>query len=290
MNDDPFAADPDIDAAHRQLVDEGILTPADDEDLWADCDLASFAENRLGEVVDPRKLDAARRVDWIARATDEPLWPPAARKHERCYWLLDDGRPAGTIAIATSTLFANLVRLSSIYVFPDLRRRGIAGRALDRIERCLPPASGIRLETCWTWQATLRFYLQAGFWVRGWKRDIDLWRAADLPTAHIDIADAHATLRVDGTPLVHAERHEDRLTRYDFTANEPFVLDARSTLAVVLALSGWPLLSSPQSWQPGWHGDAGNPEGLADRILRWQAHARRQHWRVDTPRIPGLPG
>ncbi len=233
--------------------------------MWGDCDLASFAENRLGEVVDPRALEPARRVDWIARAIDGPLWPPSARRHERCYWLLDGGRPAGTLAIATSTLASNLVRLSSVYVFPDARRRGLARRALHQVEHALPAEHGIRLDTCWTWQATLTFYLRAGFWVRGWQHDVDLWRAADMPTPQIHIADAHATLSANGVTLARAER-SDGVTRFD-DDDAPLRGDGRRTLAVALALAGWPLRSSPDM-------------GLGERIMQWEAYAERQHWLV----------
>jgi hypothetical protein len=71
-------------------------------------------------------------------------------------------------------------------------------------------------------------------------------------------------------------------------APEDAGLDARTTLAVALATRGWPLLADPQTYKPGWHGDAVNPTGLADRIVAWEAWAREQDWIVNTPRIPGL--
>lgn len=70
-------------AVHAELEASGLVHPVDfgghDEVLWMDCELASFAENRLGDCADPRGLDAARREVWRARATTEPIAPPSQR-------------------------------------------------------------------------------------------------------------------------------------------------------------------------------------------------------------------
>ena len=64
----------DVDAVHRELVDAGRLAPVDlggdDERRWVDCELASFAENRLGDRTHPFALDEATRRSWQERATE----------------------------------------------------------------------------------------------------------------------------------------------------------------------------------------------------------------------------
>src|SRR5262249_11042091 len=138
---------------------------------------------------------------------------------------------------------------------------------------------GVRLETCWAWQKALRFYLDAGMWVRMWKHDIDFWFEAGLPAPLFDIGEASATVSVEvegqHTLLVCADRSSDQLVLADgYRGKDERVSelswDARSTLAVALATRGWPLLDSP-NWKRGWHGDACDPEGLADRIVCWEA-------------------
>jgi hypothetical protein len=150
--------DPAIERAHSRLVVDGALEPlalgGDDEREWADCDLASLAENRLGERPDddswPFPLDDARRERWQSKATLGELASPSARELERCYWLIDPGQRAGTVALATSSLGRKRVRLSSLYVFPprapprcrapshgaDSRgpRRGLRAALRDRVD------------------------------------------------------------------------------------------------------------------------------------------------------------
>jgi hypothetical protein len=153
----------------------------------------------------------------------------------------------------------------------------------------------------------VRFYLRAGMWVRMWKRDLDLWFDAKTLPPLIDVGDRDATLAVDvaGARVVLARARrdgarllsfEDEVRASNGTASlgtdervQHVAWDAGSTLALALALRGWPLLESPETWERGWHGDAGDPEGLADRIVLWEAWARKHRWHVDTPRIPGLP-
>ena len=52
---------------HDDLVRSGALSPVAlggaEERAWLDCDLASLAENWLGETLDPRTLDEAHHAD-----------------------------------------------------------------------------------------------------------------------------------------------------------------------------------------------------------------------------------
>jgi GNAT superfamily N-acetyltransferase len=103
-----------------------------EEQRWLDCDLASLAENRLGDLTDLRNLDQRRRAGWLARAADERPWRFRARsEYERCYWILEHGEPAGTIALETSTHGSLWLRVASFYIFPTHRSRGIGRRAKE---------------------------------------------------------------------------------------------------------------------------------------------------------------
>jgi hypothetical protein len=59
--------DQSFDVLSEALVQEGLLRPVSSSDaeaqLWMDCDLCSFIENRCNEVVSPESLaDAKERV------------------------------------------------------------------------------------------------------------------------------------------------------------------------------------------------------------------------------------
>jgi hypothetical protein len=155
---------------------------------------------------------------------------------------------------------------------------------------------GLRLATYWTWQKSLRFYLDRDFWVRLWKHDIQLVREPRLlgrrvtfegDVARFDLVDADRTRR-----LWTATRHGDRLVLEETSRDEDdFDLRhlARGTFAMLLALSGWPLVRSDEHWarRHRWS-DAGEPEGLAYKIGVFEQVARDRGWVVDTVDIPGL--
>ncbi|MEP7121523.1 MAG: GNAT family N-acetyltransferase [Byssovorax sp.] len=290
---------------HDELVRKGALAPAalggDDERAWLDCDLASLAENWLGERLDPRELDEARRRDWQSRALEEPAMPLARRtKYERCYWLLDGGERKGTMALATGTLGGSRLYLASFYVYPPYRGDGVGRRAMARLTDALGRHGlGLKLDTSWCWQRTVRFYLSAGLWVRMWKRDLELCWDPGTPAPILTIGDETATLSVaiEGRPtlLARARRRGDVLELDQpakaLSSDERLgeaCWHADGTLALGLALRGWPLVRSPEQWARSYHADGGPPEALAYKITLWEAWARKRGWTATTPRIPAM--
>jgi GNAT superfamily N-acetyltransferase len=290
---------------HDDLVRSFALAPVAlggaEERAWLDCDLASLAENWLGERLDPRELDDERRASFQARALEEPPTPLARRsEHERCYWLLDGGERKGTMALATGTLGGRRLYLASFYVYPAYRGAGVGRRAMTRLTDALGRHGlGLRLDTSWCWQRTVSVYMALGLWVYMWKRDLTLCWDPATPAPILDIGDETASLSVplgsSQIVLARAHRHGSTLElaepapalAKDKRLGEAY-WHAESTLALALALRGWPLVRSPEEWHRSYHADAAAPEALAYKITLWEAWARRRGWSAATPRIPGL--
>ncbi len=290
---------------HAHLLKTGavgeVLTGGADERRWLDCDLASLAENRLGDPRDPRHLDDALRADWQSRATEERPWSIQARsRYERCYWLHEGGERTGTIAVATSTLGVAALRISSFYVLPPHRGRGTGKRALARLQEALALHDlGLRLDTSWCWQPAVRFYLSAGLWVYMWKRELTFCWFPGTPSPRFDVGPTDATLSVacDGEDVVLARARRrgealelslpPRSLESDRRLGEAY-WHAASTFSLALAQHGWPLVRSREEWDESWHADGGAPEALAYKIVLWEAWARKHGWLVNTPRIPGV--
>lgn len=286
---------------HRELQEEGLLEPvsAGEERLWCDCDLASLAENQLGERADPRVVDSATRERWLEQATSTPRFHRDWRPGPGCYWIVDGGERVGTLELATGAYGNPLLYASSLYVMPHHRGRRVGCRALERAVDALGRRGlGLRLDTCWHWTSIVRLYLRLGFWVYMWKRELMLFRDPSLPPRAVAFGDEEASLAVtlDGEPVVllRAGRDGDRLQLDDLAPDKTedvsslLGVASHSTMALELALHGWPLIRSADRWETSRHADAGQPESLARRIVAWEAWAHRMGWRVDTPRIPGL--
>ena len=294
-----------IAGAHAGLIESGLVRPVESDDaeerLWLDCDLASLAENRLGDRQDPRTIDGARRADWRARATTErPMSLRGRSEFERCYWLLEGDERAGTISVATGTLGSGTLRVSSFYLFPTHRSRGLGRRALAGVTDVLARQDlGVKLDTCWSWQRTVRFYLRAGMWIYMWKRDLTFCAHPETPPPRLDIGPEEARISVahgdEIIALAHARRRGDALEFHGppealhkdrRLGSAPW--QATSTLSLALALAGWPLVRGAQEWEENHYADGGPPEALASRIRIWEALDRHHGFRVETPRIPGL--
>jgi GNAT superfamily N-acetyltransferase len=279
--------------AHRSLVDEGLIEPVtmgrfDEEQAWVDCDTACLAEHRLGDATDPRALDAARRVDWIARATTERPWPPSTRTTiDRCYWLLDSKRRIGATALSVGGGWG--IRVGSLYLYPDQRGRGYGRRFLHRAHEAFGKHGfSLRLETCWCWQRNVRLYLGMGMLVRMWKRELEFFWD-DGPEVSFTFVEDRAAIRSGDRDVVWATRDGDRLSSFESISlrGDGFetVVRVKSTFSLALAMNGWPLVQAGEEPSPD---DCGPPEALASRIQIWEAWERSKGWNVDAPRIPGL--
>ncbi|MFO0618870.1 MAG: GNAT family N-acetyltransferase [Polyangiaceae bacterium] len=285
-----------VEDAHAALVRAGVVEHValggEDERAWLDCDLASLAEHRLEDRRGPIGIDAPTRETWQTRATTEPPYPLARREaYERCYWLLEGGARAGTIALATAA--DPTVRLSSLYVFPSFRRRGVGRRAMHRvIEALAARALGLRLDTSWSWQRTVRFYFTLGGWVRFWRRDLEfVWDGAAPPL--LDVGHERATISArgaQGAAWIATARRRGALLELDVNpvVDAPFRERALGTLALAIALEGFPLVRSRSAWEESCYEDLGAPEALAYRIVIWEAWEKRHGYVVRTPRIPRL--
>lgn len=294
-----------LDLAHRELARSSSMVPLarrpGEERLWLDCDLASLAENRLDLSLDPRQMTATRRRDLVARVTVEPTVSIESRREfERCYWLRDGGDRVGTIALSTSALPGARPRISSLYVFPEMRRRGV-GRAASRRIQAVFGNHGLpfKLETEWCWLGAVRFYAALGLWIAMWKRDLTFVWNRNTPRPQVEFAGRVATSSVtrgnSRLRLARVRRRGNSLrlepparALEDRSSLGEAFWHATGTLALHLALRGWPLVRSRGHWNRSRHADFGPPEALAYKITLWEAWAKKHEWIVGTPRIPGL--
>lgn len=292
--------------AHAALVKGGALRRlskgAVETRAWVDCELASLVENRFFVPCDPRTFTPTWRAEWGPKAIRDGtrLKSPHARvDHSIPYWILDGGARVGTISLATSSLGGSLVTVSSLYVYPEHRGRGVAGRAL-RLARDAVVAlglGGLRVPTWWTWQHAVRVYLGLGMWVHDWKHELVFAFCRSETEHRVVVADREATFslaregRVE--PVITAIRDGSRLgwtvspRLAELAGREAH--EAPGTFALALAIHGWPLIRSAAAWDDR-HGsaDCGDPEGLAYKIEIFEAIDRRHGFEVRTPRLPGI--
>lgn len=285
------------------LIEQGLIVPlalgGREEEAWADCDLVSLAENRASGRWDPFALDEGTRRDLVARVMTQPPCPPGRRDYEACHWLHRDGERVGTVALGTPTRGLTHLGVSSLYVLPEHRGRGVASGLLRTLRDALGQHNrGLRLHTSWLWPTAVDLYRHLGLWVRTWKRQLTFEWSLGEPEPHTSVGTHAARLWVEhrGREIVlaTAERRGERLVMDDPTRGIGDAALARArenaapTLLLALARNGWPLIRSAQHWEAQLWADAGLPESLAYQITVWEAEARQRGWRVETPIIPGL--
>ncbi|MEP7012377.1 MAG: GNAT family N-acetyltransferase [Acidobacteriota bacterium] len=292
-----------IEATCRRLVDQQVIEPlsTDEEETgrWNLHELASLIEGYFHVQLDLTGLSEIERLAYERRVSwDRGLLPSPHSEWRHPFWLLAEGRRVGTLAVPTMISGRDLISVSSLYVDPAARRGSIARRALEAVFHAAleQGAGGIRLDTNWTWQPAVRFYARIGMWVRMWKHNLVFtWQAA-LPPYRVEIGEAEARFQIDEDgrwiTRVTAQNLGDRLG-WEPTALDPGLGEAfyciPGTFALHLALAGWPLIRSDETWEHrhNW-ADAGEPEGLAYKIEIFEAIDRKRGFDVRTPRIPGL--
>ncbi|MFF3374295.1 GNAT family N-acetyltransferase [Streptomyces sp. NPDC002680] len=281
-------------------------------------DLVSLAEGALGECTDPDSLTASHEKRLRVRLGTSGREYEQNDDYCRRYWIWDGGSgdggngggrprgPLGTVAVDTWPTGVGSLRVSSLYVHPVARRRGLASSTLDTVyEACRAEnLNGFRLDTCWTWQRNVRYYLNRGLWVTSWKHSLGLARLSYLPRYEVRENGGELTFLVaepavsDGdsrapgvmVPLLVADAVDGRLRLRE---TEPYArmreeLDsvryyARSTLALHLAVRGLPLVRGEEEWAEALAGrwcDIGDPEGLARKIEIFEGVARDDGWRL----------
>lgn len=292
----------------RDLVQRRVLEPLrrrnPDIKLWVAWELASLIEGHFHRVVDVASLAIKERREWERRVTASAngMGNPLKGEFRRIYWLLDDGERVGTFAVDRNWLGRPFMGISSLYIRPDRRSRGIAAHALDAAEKAAQDVGleGIRLETRWCWQSAVRFYLQRRFWVSSWKHSLSFVRSSRLPDYHVAFEDSRAHFAVnlpDGNAvLLEAKKRGNALVWAELPECEQLCEShpetcyrALSTFALHLAVRGWPLIRSDEYWSRRWDWcDLGMPEGLACKIALFEHEASEAGYDVRTPRIPGL--
>jgi GNAT superfamily N-acetyltransferase len=285
-----------VTAIARVLIDDGLLaevTPAED-DHWLGYELASLIELRRGEIVAPSALPDPRRDPWLPRVSyDADLGAMRASMYAP-FWLLDDCRRVGIVVLGASGGPPKL-DLSSLFVLPEHRGRGVAKRLLERLIVGVQAAGlrDLRLDADWCASRAVRFYLDLGMWVRMWKRGLQLAWIPDMPRWSVVVEGDVARFVVGDRDVIVARRMGDRLKwraapKVDFD----LLVHAEMTFSVALALHGFPLITTDEAWaeqvKEG-YSDGGDSVALAFEIQGWEACARERGWRVDAPRVPGVP-
>ncbi len=291
-----------------RLTRDGVVEPLTDrpdaDRAWNGWELASLIEGNLGRQIDVGTLNDDQRARWELKASwGHRLLRSPHGGYYLSHWLLEDGVRVGTISFATMFKGLSLFEVSSLFVAPAFRGRGIARRALEAAYRTAlaAEAGGLVLSTAWTWQSSVWFYLHIGMWVRLWKHALQLTWAPGLPAYRVEIDESLARFLVETgagfEPWLEAEPRGERLGWRELPAyralaedqGRPEVwYDAVGTFALHLALVGWPLIRSDELWREGRWADFGPPESLAYKIEVFEAVARRDGFVVPSPRIPGI--
>jgi len=290
------------------LIDGGMLEPLadrdDDAQLWMECDLCSYVENRFHHQLEPATLTDKKRAAWsrLSLASDECLQDPRRSDFMAAFWIVDRGVRVGTLALAKVTRFYQFMPVYSLYMLPAYRSSGLAYRTLRAVHQASVAAgfAGIRVSTFWTWQVAVhRYVFRYGMWAWSFKRSLEFVWAGDLPPYTVTVDDHSARFGIDRgactLELLTASHDGDLLVWNELPAMASLELDgdvrfhARSTFAVALAVHGWPLLRDGDDLDKIAGCDVGGPDVLAYKIAIFEFFDRRSGFDVRTPRIPGVP-
>lgn len=276
-----------------------------ENERWVDRELAAMVEAWHHIEVDAsdfRDDDRARCHALLSRDFRVVSVAPERAFHTR-WWITSQGREAGTLATARF-VGAGALPVFSLYVDPAMRRQGLAADALALAEQSARAVElkGLTVEKPWAWTTALRWLLARGFRVRHWRRSITLQRGAHTPPGEVrfdgDVATYLSRRGSARVALYHARRSGELLewTRTDACSEallDPSrieeALDAEATLALAVALEGFPLVRSEAHWRrSAVERDVGGPESLARQIVQWEAAHRLRGLPLRTPRIPGV--
>jgi GNAT superfamily N-acetyltransferase len=287
-----------VERARAALIERGLARRAssseEDAAYFLATEVTAVLEHRRGLVLEPSALTPAEVEAWRERE------PRALENLERqarpgALVLLDEGARIGTVCFDDFEGWGPYAQVSSLYVAPGRRSRGVAAGLLDGLQALLaPPYAGLSLTTYWTWPRAVGFYLRHGCVVRQWKHALAfLWRADDVRwdvRFEGEVA-TFAWTRAGSTPRTWSARRTGSFVEWvEPEDHDADWYDGTMTFAVVLASRGWPIARSAERLSHGWRwAERGYPEGLAVRIERWEAHDRERGFVVETPRLPGLP-
>lgn len=264
---------------------------------WQNYDLASLVENHFCVQLDPARITDEERQHWGPRVIGQRSVAPS---FDTAYWLMDGNRRVGTIGVGSSD-DSRAIAVSSLYVVPAERGKGHGTGALRAVRAQATRAGflGVQLETEWSWQRAVRYYLKLGFWVKGWTLRLAFVSREDLPSWKLEFEPTRAkiTLNVPEGPSPWIEAHAqgealDWTEHWEPTTPKPRALHGliSRTFALALATQGFPLLTrkdvafrreNPRLERVG-------PSALASKIRQFEARDRALGYGVNTPRIPGL--
>ncbi|MFL6259281.1 MAG: GNAT family N-acetyltransferase [Thermoanaerobaculia bacterium] len=289
-----------IESCCRRLIAEKVIEPLSTDEgetkAWMLWELASLVEGHLHVQLDGTRLSEEERLDYECRVSDSHPFGSPHGGYSRPFWLLAGGRHVGTIAIGTFYYGMDLISILSLYVAPAERRRGIARQALEAVFRAALAngAGGIRLDSNWTWQPSLRFYARIGMWI--WKHNLVFTWQPELPPYRVEIEGSQARFLIQQEDqwrlMVTAQNLGERLG-WEAADLKDLPIEMShcipGTFALHLALAGWPLIRSDEAWERRYDwSDAGEPEGLAYKIEIFEAVFRERGFEIRAPRIPGL--
>jgi GNAT superfamily N-acetyltransferase len=287
-----------------------MLEPLADRDadaqLWLDCELCSFVENRFHRQLVPDAITPDERTAWAHRAvaSDERLRDPRSSEFIAAFWIIDRGVRVGTVALPKVMLGQLFAPVHSLYVFPAQRGTGSAYRCLRALYEASVAAGGegIRLSTFWTWQTAVRRYLfRYRMWAWSFRRSIDFVWVRDMPQYTVTVDDQMARFSIaiaqggHNIELLTAAREREVLIWNELPElcgdglDGATLFHARSTFAVALAVHGWPLLRAGDDLDEVAPYDVGGPDVLARKIAIFEALDRGCGFDVQTPRIPRIP-